>query len=450
MNNGEVVKQARLSEDYSYIIASDGNRVEFDDPKVVHVWLLPTGLYTIRLLEGFFEKRGWNFRCGGQTNAGLLQYARRLCSGRECLPATAMAGATYKDILDNRGENEISLYYNMDQDGPCQNGAWPIVWGTFARRLNLKNVVFLAWPALKNNYLRKGERFAAEFAISTVVGDLLDEAWGTLSCLARDRDLALKTFDLEVDRVLEGALRGVPALASALKKWAENTARIPLKARVEETPKILLFGGLNARFIHEPITEFFTEQGIIAKVVDLTEGICWLESEHVVRYGFKRGLAEPSGQFNITSLLLSVFNPKNNLKEASMALRARLHIAGIVSLMKRYRKIAKKSGLIYDVHVPFLDLLREGSKYVSHNGFCETPITAGRFICSLRSGVFDGLINVSSFNCQPAMNSQAILRRLANNIRIPFVSIDCEGPWISANQRKLLETIAVQARRLRP
>ncbi|MDI6776667.1 MAG: hypothetical protein QMD03_05405 [Syntrophales bacterium] len=448
MNNGEV-KQARLSEDYSYIIASDGNRVEFDDPKVVHVWLLPTGLYTTRLLEGFFEKRGWNFRRGGQTNAGILQYARRLCSGRECLPTTAMAGTTYKDILDNRGENEISLYYNLDQDGPCQNGAWPIVWDTFARRLHLKNVVFLVWPGLRNKYLRQGDRFAAELAISAVVGDLLDEARGTLRCLAKDRDLALKTFDLEVNRVIESAPRGVGALASTFKKWAEVTARIPIKSSVEETPKVLLFGGLNVKFIHGPITEFFAERGIIPKVSDLTEGICWIESEYVVRYGFKRGLAKPEGQFNCASLLLSIFNPKNNLKEALMALRARLHIAGIVSLMKHYREVAKKSGLIYDKHVPFLDLVREGSKYVSHNGFCETPIAIGRFICSLRSGVFDGLINVGSFNCQPVMNSQAILRRLANNSQIPFVSVDCEGPWISANQKKLLDTIAVQARRIR-
>ena len=442
--------QARLSEDYSYIIDSDGHRVEFDDPRVVHVWLLPTGLYTTRLLRVFFQKRGWNFRCGGQGgqgDTGILQYARRLCSGRECLPATAMTGAIYKDILNNRGENEISLYYNLDQDGPCQNGAWPIVWDTFVKRLDLKNAVFLVWPSLRNNYLHQGERFAAEFAISALVGDLLDEARGTLRCLAKDTNLALKTFELEAGRIVESAPGGVFALRSALKKWAEVTARIPIKTRVEETPKVLLFGGLNVMFIHYPITEFFAEEGIITKVVDLTEGIRWIESEYAVRYGFKRGLTVPSGQFNIASILLSLFHPKNNLKEASMALRARLHIAGIDSFMKRSREIAKASGLLYDVHIPFLDLVREGCRYVSHNGFCETPITIGRFICSIRTGVFDGLINVNSFNCQPAMNSQAILRRLANNSQIPFAAIDCEGPWISANQRKLLDTVAVQAKR---
>ncbi len=47
------------------------------------------------------------------------------------------------------------------------------------------------------------------------------------------------------------------------------------------------------------------------------------------------------------------------------------------------------------------------------------------------------------------MNSQAIIRPLANKSEIPNAAIDCEGPWLSSNQKRLLETIAVQAKRLR-
>ena len=109
----------------------------------------------------------------------------------------------------------------------------------------------------------------------------------------------------------------------------------------------------------------------------------------------------------------------------------------------------KESGLLFDVHVSFSTIIEEGHKYVSFNGFCETPVTTGRYLHSIKVGVFDGLINVGSFNCQPAMNSQAILRPLANMSNIPYTAIDCEGPWISANQKRLLEAIAVRAKRLR-
>ena len=56
---------------------------------------------------------------------------------------------------------------------------------------------------------------------------------------------------------------------------------------------------------------------------------------------------------------------------------------------------------------------------------------------------------MGTFTCQPAMNSQAIIRPLANKCDIPYAAIDCEGPWISTNQRRLLETIAIQANRVR-
>lgn len=57
--------------------------------------------------------------------------------------------------------------------------------------------------------------------------------------------------------------------------------------------------------------------------------------------------------------------------------------------------------------------------------------------------------DLGSFNCQPAMNSQAVIRPLANTGDVPYVAMDCECPWISTNQRRLLETVAVQAKRIR-
>ena len=73
----------------------------------------------------------------------------------------------------------------------------------------------------------------------------------------------------------------------------------------------------------------------------------------------------------------------------------------------------------------------------------------GRFIHALQSGVYDGFINLSTFNCQPAMNSQPIIRPIANKSDIPYAALDCEGPWLATNQLRLFETMAVQAKRER-
>ena len=105
--------------------------------------------------------------------------------------------------------------------------------------------------------------------------------------------------------------------------------------------------------------------------------------------------------------------------------------------------------MLFDPFVDFIDLFEEGNKYVSSNSISETPVIVGRFLHSIKDGIYDGLVNLGTFNCQPAMNSQAIIRPLANKSDIPYAAIDCEGPWISTNQRRLLETIAVQAKRVR-
>ena len=108
-----------------------------------------------------------------------------------------------------------------------------------------------------------------------------------------------------------------------------------------------------------------------------------------------------------------------------------------------------KSGLLFDHHLPFAEIMEAGHQYISYNGFTETPVTTGRYVSSLKDGLYDGYVNLGSFNCQPAMNSQAIIRPIANAGDTPYVALDCEGPWISANQRRRLETVAVQAKRVR-
>ena len=57
MNDTDVI-QARFSDDYSYIIDSDDNRVEFNDPRVTHVWAVDTSLYTSRLIASMYGTVG--------------------------------------------------------------------------------------------------------------------------------------------------------------------------------------------------------------------------------------------------------------------------------------------------------------------------------------------------------------------------------------------------------
>ena len=117
--------------------------------------------------------------------------------------------------------------------------------------------------------------------------------------------------------------------------------------------------------------------------------------------------------------------------------------------IKKHRGIMEESGLMFDVHIPFAKIAEEGHSYATYNAFTETPVTTGRYLHAVKSGLYDGLVNLASFNCPPAMNSQATIRPFANLNDTPYAAIDCEGPWLSANQKRLPETVAVQAKRAR-
>ena len=290
-------KRAQFSEKFDHLIDSNGNRVEYDDPRVVHVFPIDISITIKRLMEKIYAKRGWSVRYSPNTDMNTLNYAKKISSGRECLPCKAIMGATYFDMCNNRGKDEITLYYNLDQEGPCQNGAWPLVWDTIAKRTDSENVVFLVHPRPKTDYLGQDPQFARELGLVGTVGDIIEEAKTTVRCLALDKDTSFTQFEKETDAVIESAYYGVRALIKALKTWAKNCSRIALKETVENTPKVLIFGGLNVMFVQYPVSEFFENRGIIPKVIDFTELNIFLVIEAFVRYGFMSGRVTPKEQF---------------------------------------------------------------------------------------------------------------------------------------------------------
>lgn len=433
---------ARLSVDKDCIIDSDGGRVAYDDPRVVHVWIGNHSPLALKIVRKLYEKTGRALRMAVRTNAEVMQQARELCSGRECIPMTAAVGATLIDIRNKRSPHEISIYYSLDQEGPCQNGAWPLVWETINKRLNLRNVVMGVWPEGANSYLGLGNAFNLFANGGLFLGDLFEEAGNTLLCLARDKEEALNTFEKAFESIVAQFPGEGQDFEEALRMWASRMSALPLKAPLAETPRVLIIGGLNLLFVHDPVEEYFIRQGVLPKVVPYSEGMCWLASENLVRYGLKHGLVNPKEQFA---------RPRrsDNRQELVHARKSRYGVTLMDAAEKRYREIMNASGLLFDGHIPFQEIVEKGHNYASQNAFSETTVTAGRYVCALEAGLFDGIVNLGSFNCQPAMNSQAVIRPLANASEIPYAAIDCEGPWISTNQRRLLETVAVQARRVR-
>ncbi|MFX0142059.1 MAG: hypothetical protein ACFFDN_50950, partial [Candidatus Hodarchaeota archaeon] len=236
------VNQARFSKDFKYILDSNGQKVEYEDPRIVFVNTCARNPYGKRLVIDLYEKYDRRIRISEDTDYKVLEYGKKVCSGRECVVTVAVAGAVLKDIHEKRKDNEITIYIApIDQHGPCQNGAWPVLWNTLAKRINLKNIIYNAWPKYSNNYLGLPQDLLAFENINFVIGHALTEARNALQCVAEEKTIALKNFEDITDIFIKNVKDGKKTLKTGLIQWAKEIAKIPLRFSVKETTKVLIF-----------------------------------------------------------------------------------------------------------------------------------------------------------------------------------------------------------------
>ena len=189
-------QQARFADNYENIIDSKGKIVEFHDPRIVYIEPHPINHYARRLTENFYKSRGKKIRFVENTTAETFQYAKQICSGRECVPTMAIAGAILNDIFNKRNKDEISIYrLAIEQEGPCQNGGWPALWEIFADRLNIENVIFSGTLYRSKNYMGLSLGILLNQLLFYILGHIITEARNALQVVAENPSNALEIFE---------------------------------------------------------------------------------------------------------------------------------------------------------------------------------------------------------------------------------------------------------------
>jgi predicted nucleotide-binding protein (sugar kinase/HSP70/actin superfamily) len=428
------------------IVDSAGNRLRLDDERVVHVLLADLPRLTSRMVVNFYGRFGWRTVVAPDMSYETLQKARRVCSGRECLPFLAMMGKVVAH-LESRPAGELTVFHLLEQEGPCQIGSWYDALPMILERLGCGDAV-AAWPTIKNNYLGQGDRAALLITAALVAGDLMEEARGTLRCLAREPSAALAVLQELERELLESASRGLAAVEAALRRISLRLTEIPLRGSCREAPRVLLFGGINRIFVDKPIQDFFARQKILAKTNDISEFLSLLEYEWMVRSGYAHGHLRPEEHFSVPVMIGDLIRgPRRAL--VLRALRARLHCGVIGWLEKRWRRIMAGSGLLFSSAVPFREMARQAQDKVSWNGWTEAPCTLGRYFSCLERKAFDGYVNVGAFNCTPANTATAVINACSRKAGAPYAAVEADGTVITPDQVRQLETLAAQCLRAR-
>jgi predicted nucleotide-binding protein (sugar kinase/HSP70/actin superfamily) len=442
------VVPARLEQDaaHTWIVTGGGRRLPLDAPEVVHVSLADGPQFVSDILAGFYASIGWRFVFLPNTNAETLQYAKKVCSGRECLPFLSMVGKAVR-YLETRPRGEVTVFQLIDQEGPCQIGAWYDAAPVIFERLGEQDAV-VAWPTPKNNYLGTGDKFAAMKVAAYVLSDVVAEMRSALRCLAKDPVAALALLREVESRLIAKSGSGLLATERELRQAAKRLAGVPLRAPVNRSPRVALFGGVNRIFVDGPVKDFFEERGILTKTTEMSEFMCFMQAEDIVRLGFSQGYTAPVDQCSMPALMSELFSDGGRTA-AMRALSARVRIGFIEMLDQRWRGIAAESGLLFSPYVPFGDIEREGHKRISMNGFTEAPMTIGRYATLLASGAFDGYVNIGAFNCAPANTASAVIHALSLRTDTPYAVIESDGDCITGGQSRQLETVAIQCRHRR-
>lgn len=414
--------------------------IVLDGRNVVHVLLPDLPRVTAELMAKLYGTMGWRAITVPSTDQEVLQAARRVCSGRECLPFLSMIGKMLK-YLERRPPEEITAFHLPEQEGPCQIGNWPDAVAIIFQRLGIERAVPV-WPTIKNNYLGLGEQVAVLLISAVIIGDLMKEIRSALRCLAANQNDAITILDDIEESLMETAGRGLLHIEPALKKIARRISQIPLKRDIRSAPKIFIMGGVSRIFLDQPVREFFEKQGILTKTNDLCEFVSLLESEPIIRLGFAVGRLSPDRQFSIPGLLKGVF--KNRSDACWKAVRARLHCAIIDWVARRWRRILAPSGVLFAPHLSFLEVARAGHARIPANGFCESTFTVGRYIAAMQQGCFNGIVNIGAFNCSSANVATSVLRPLSNRSDFPYAVIEGDGTGLTAGQTRQLEMVAAR------
>jgi hypothetical protein len=346
--------------------------------------------------------------------------------------------------LETRKPGEVTVFHLLEQEGPCQTGGWYDAVPILFERLGEENAL-VAWPTAKNNYLGQRDQFGAMKVAAFILSDLLAEMRSSLGCLAKEPAMALALLRDLKSELITASRSGLRAIERALRGGARRLAQVPLREPLENTPRVLLFGGINRVFVDGPVRDFFEERGILTKTTEWSEFMCYVEGEDMMRLGFSEGHLAPAAQCSLPVLAQELFQAEDK-SAAFRAVRARIHIGFIEMVDRRWRRIAAESGLLFNPYVSFSDVQDEGHKRISLNGFTEAPLTIGRYAALLRSGGFDGYVNIGAFNCAPANTASAVIHSLSLRTDTPYAIIEADGNGITTSQLGQLETVAAQCR----
>ncbi len=390
--------------------------------KKLKLLLSNMGDLSTQLTGAVLRSTGINAEAMPVANRSTLEHARSYASGKECVPSHLVLGSALQYFAsDKYRKDETYLLFVPITTGPCRTGQYFVFYENLFKDMRLENVVVITLSA-DNSYTELGPDFSKHAWWGMVIGDMMKDIQTTLRACAVDSEAAMKTFHELWQQLINVAESNITGVIPYLNKISHEIAKIPLKRKMEDCPKVLIVGEIYVRrddFAVDELIDLFSKKGIIGKVAGVGEWIHYLD--FVRTYDLKKRIKLISPLLRISS------------KEYRSLLFIKVESLWKHSVENKVKKALKQSHLLPDSPHDMDKIMKNAADhFVNHELNSEITVSSGVAATS-KDENYSGVVNISPFACLIGRVIEGLFTPWAREHNYPVISIEVDGNLLPPN-----------------
>jgi predicted nucleotide-binding protein (sugar kinase/HSP70/actin superfamily) len=260
----------------------------------------------------------------------------------------------------------------------------------------------------------------------------------SLKACAKDPKSALAKYDELWHSLIGVCEEDASKMTPKLKSIAQEIAKIPLKQKMLDTPKVLIVGEIYVRrddFAVDELITLMSKKGIIAKVAGIAEWIYYCD--YVRKYELDKKYS------------LLPFHKKFLSKTHREIIMWHIEMMWKHHVDHKVLKALKKTNLIPKTPHNMNKIMdNANSLFVTSELESEISVSSGVAATSLRDD-YSGVVNISPFACLIGRVIEGLLAPWARENRLPVMSVEIAGDILPPNIINKLEIFILNVLRFR-
>ncbi|MCP4750496.1 MAG: activase [Proteobacteria bacterium] len=413
-------------------------RIEVFGNRKIKLLLANMGRLSTEFVAATVRTAGINAEAMPLPDVYTLQMARNYMSGKECLPSQLVLGSALRYLSSEKYRKDVTyLVFVPTTTGPCRTGQYYIFYENLFKDLEIDNVVVLTLDS-DNSYNELGPGVSKMIWWGAVIADYMKDIETSLRACALDPEAAIAKYDLLWQELVDTVESDQSMLLPTLKRIAGEIAKIPLKQKVEDSPKVLIIGEIYVRrddFAVDELIRLFSQRGIIAKVSPVTEWFYYCD--HTRKHEL------------VKKLKLLPWYRKLFSEEMKELIFWKIEAVFKHRLDNKVKKILETTGLLPHAPHDMEEVMGNAENiFVSDELHSEISVSSGVAATAMFQD-FSGIVNISPFACLIGRVIEGLITPWAKDKQYPVMSVEIDGNILPPNIINKLEIFMLNVLRFR-